>query len=120
MPTYFIAPDDIYAPEGGLAFRKGQRVQVDESSPMFTPEALAKQGLVDERQYKAPEPGALEAVNTAVDTVADGKIGELFEDPTGEDSTPVHILKSAGYLAVKLFFGCFYGICHFFFYILYL
>lgn len=96
MERYFIAPDDIYAPEGGLAFHKGQRVQVDESSPMFTAEALEKQGLVSEQKMPAQEPGALDAVNTIVDTVADGKIGELFQDPTGEDSTPVHILKSAG------------------------
>ena len=90
MKKYLVAPDNILDENGGVMFVKGQEVAVDDPD---IEDLRRKQGFVDAGTI---EPTWKDHVSHIAEKVARGEAGELFEDPTGEDSTPVHVIKSAG------------------------
>lgn len=83
------AADDVIL-DGQVLWSKGERRETDD------PEEIAKlksQGFVTAGTV---EPGLRDIVDAGLQQAETEGAGSLFEDPTGEDSTPVHVLKSAG------------------------
>ncbi|MDY6417344.1 MAG: hypothetical protein SPK87_01220, partial [Bacteroidales bacterium] len=83
------AAEDILL-DGQVLWSKGERRETDD------PEEIAKlrsQGFVTAGTV---EPSLRDIVDAGLRQAEQEDAGSLFEDPTGEDSTPVHMLKSAG------------------------